>query len=116
MRSGSIIATIPTASAARTVVAVHPYQSMFGPSPGRGPSYPHTRRFVAGWKVTSGQLKNWITQYASGPKVENVIAKVLNLADAATDEVDGVALVVVVVVAAVDVAVGVFMIRTLGHC
>jgi hypothetical protein len=46
------------------------------------------------------------------------MAKVLNLADAANDEVDDVALVVVgaVVVGAVEDAVVVFMIRTLGHC
>jgi hypothetical protein len=56
------MATMPTAAAMRMVVAVHPYQSMFGPSPGRGPSYPHTRRLVAGWKVNKGQLKNWHTQ------------------------------------------------------
>jgi hypothetical protein len=34
------MATIPTAVAARRVVAVHSYQSLFGPSSGRGPSYP----------------------------------------------------------------------------
>jgi hypothetical protein len=41
------------------------------------------------------------------------MAKVLNLVDAASDEVDGAALVVVAVVV---VAVVVFMIRTPGYC
>jgi hypothetical protein len=49
--------------------------------------------------------------------VEKVIAKVLNLADAANEEVDGAARVLVPVdVPVVVVAVVVFMIRTPGYC
>jgi hypothetical protein len=98
-----------------SAVKVQPYQSMFGPSPGRGPSYPQTRRCVAGWYVTSGKLMNWIKQLANAPDAENVMAKVLNLADDANDAFQAVADVALAVVIDVSAEV-VFMIRILGCC
>jgi hypothetical protein len=98
-----------------SAVNVQPYQSMFGPSPGRGPSYPQTRRCVAGWYVTSGKLKNWIKQYANAPDAENVMAKVLNLADDANDAFEAVADVALAVVPVVSAEVA-FMIRIPGCC
>jgi hypothetical protein len=55
--SGSSVARKLTTLPARRVVAVHPYHVIFGPSPLLAASHPKTMRFVAGWKVNSGQLK-----------------------------------------------------------
>jgi hypothetical protein len=57
MLSGSSVARKPTTDPTRRAIAVQPYQVMFGPSPLLAASHPKTMRFVAGWKVNSGQLK-----------------------------------------------------------
>jgi hypothetical protein len=78
---------IPIAAQRTIAVAVHPYQSMFGPSPDRGPLYPQTRRLVAGWNVNKGQLKNWTMQSAA-PDVENATANASNFAEIAEGGVE----------------------------
>jgi hypothetical protein len=54
--SGSSVARKPSMAPARRLVAVQPYQYMAGPSPLLEASHPQTMRFVAGWKVNSGQF------------------------------------------------------------
>jgi hypothetical protein len=58
---------------------------------------------------------NWIKQYPNAPDAENVMAKVLNLADDANDDFEGVADVALAVAAVVSAEV-VFMIRIPGCC
>jgi hypothetical protein len=60
-------------------------------------------------------LKNWIRQYANAPDAENVMAKVLNLADDANDAFEAVADVALAVVPVVSAEVA-FMIRIPGCC
>jgi hypothetical protein len=58
---------------------------------------------------------NWIKQYANAPDAENVMARVLTLADDANDAFEGAADVALGVVAVVSAEV-VFMIRIPGYC
>src|SRR4051794_9600858 len=106
--SGSTVAMAPRRAPTISTVAVHPYQYIAGPSPLLAASHPSTIRFVAGWKVNSGRFQNRQTKYNNGQTIAKVIAKVLNLADVASDDVDERAETVVVVV--------VVMIRSPGYC
>ena len=54
--SGSIATMLPKMHATMSAFAVQPYQVMFGPSPLLAASNPQAKRFVAGWKVNSGQF------------------------------------------------------------
>jgi hypothetical protein len=108
--SGSIVAIPPRMEPAIRTVAVQPYQYIAGPSPLRDASHPKTIRFVAGWKVKSGKFQNRQTRYSNGHTMANVTTKVLNLAEVASDDVDGLA------PTAVGLVVVVVMTRTPACC
>src|SRR5882757_4687183 len=106
--SGNVMAIRPTMAATIMTVAVQPYQYMAGPSPLRAASQPQAMRFVAGWKVKSGRFQSTQIAYITGAVMPKATTKVLNLAEAANDDVDGVVRLVVAVV--------VIMSRTPARC
>src|SRR5215475_3414104 len=87
MLSGSSVPSRPRMEPTRTVITVQPYQYMVGPSPLLAGPHQNSTRFVAGWKVNSGRLNHSQSTYMIGTEIPNTMTKVLNLADAAKDEV-----------------------------
>src|SRR4051812_47048406 len=111
--SGSRVASRPKTDPTRRDSTVQPYQYMVGPSPLLAGAHKNSTRFVAGWKVNSGRLNHSHRKYMTGTEIPNTTANVLNLADAASDDVAALARGEAVDV--VGVVMVVFMIRTPGH-
>src|SRR3954449_12045622 len=85
--SGSRVASRPTTSPTRRDNALQPYQYMAGPSPLLAAAHQKSTRFVPGWYVNSGRLNHSHKIYMIGTAIPNTTANVLNLADAASDDV-----------------------------
>src|SRR5262245_18634209 len=85
--SGSSIPSRPRTSPTSRDIMVQPYQYMAGPSPLGAAAHQKSTRFVAGWKVNSGRLNHSQATYMTGTEIPKTMTKVLNLADAAKDEV-----------------------------
>src|SRR5262245_808329 len=90
--SGNSVPSRPRTAPTRTESTVQPYQYMVGPSPLLAGPHQNSTRFVAGWNVNSGRLNHSQATYTIGTEIPNTMTKVLNLADAAKDEVPRAAL------------------------